>query len=190
MEVGFLLYDTMIYHKNGAPFPERRRYSQVFEYMFVFSKGKPGTVNIIKDKKNKWAGYKNFGKRVMRGQDGALKEMPLFTIAEYGARYNVWYYNTGKNYSTKDDYAFEHPAIFPEELAEDHILTWSNPKDVVLDPMCGSGTTLKMAKMNDRVFIGIDAHVEYVELSKRRVKEAVPYTKSSPNPKCKFIEPR
>ncbi len=187
MEVGFRLYDTMIYHKNGSPFPEKKRYSQVFEYMFVFSKGKPKTVNIIKDKKNKWAGYENFGKRVMRGKDGELKEMPKFKIAEFGARYNVWQYSTGRNYSTKDTYAFEHPAIFPEGLAEDHILSWSNPGDLVFDPMCGSGTTLKMAKMNHRKYLGIDINTEYVDLSNRRVEDVVPYTEEEPNPKNEFV---
>jgi len=187
VEKGFLLYDTMIYHKNGSPFPEKKRYSQVFEYMFVFSKGKPKTTNIIKDKKNKWAGYSNFGKRMMRTKDGSMKEMPKFEINEYGARYNVWNYNTGKGYSTKDDIAFNHPAIFPEELAEDHILSWSNEGDVVLDPMCGSGTVLKMAKMNNRDYIGIDVDESYVKISEERVKLYSPYALKNPNPKEKFI---
>jgi DNA modification methylase len=187
MSKGFLLYDTMIYMKNGAPFPEKKRYSQVFEYMFVFSKGKPKTVNLLKDKKNKWAGYSNFGKRVMRTKDGELKEMPDFTIAEYGNRYNVWQYNTGKNYSTKDSYAFEHPAIFPEELVEDHILSWSNEGDIVLDPMVGSGTTSKMSKLNNRNFIGIDISGEYIEISNKRVENVIPYTNENKNPKSDFI---
>ena len=187
VEKGFLLYDTMIYHKNGSPFPEKKRYSQVFEYMFVFSKGKPKTTNIIKDKKNKWAGYSNFGKRMMRTKDGSMKEMPKFEINEYGARYNVWNYNTGKGYSTKDQIAFNHPAIFPEELAEDHILSWSNEGDVVLDPMCGSGTVLKMAKMNNRDYIGIDVDESYVKISEERVKLYSPYALKNPNPKEKFI---
>lgn len=187
MDKGFLLYDTMIYMKNGAPFPEKRRYSQVFEYMFIFSKGKPNTVNIIKDKKNKWAGYTNFGKRVMRTKDGDLKEMPKFEIGEYGNRYNVWNFSTGKNYSTKDEIAFNHPAIFPEELAEDHILTWSNEGDIVLDPMVGSGTTSKMAKLNNRNFIGFDVNEEYVKIADTRVNDVVPYTKEKPNPKSSFI---
>jgi len=188
VDKGFILYDTMIYHKNGSPFPEKKRYSQVFEYMFIFSKGKPKTVNILKDKKNKWAGHSNFGKRVMRNKDGELKEMPKFEIAEYGARYNVWNYSTGKNYSTKDAYAFEHPAIFPEELAEDHILSWSNPGDIVLDPMCGSGTVLKMAKLNNRDFIGIDLDEKYIKLSEKRVEKLVSYTDNEPNPKISFIK--
>jgi DNA modification methylase len=187
MSKGFLLYDTMIYMKNGSPFPEKKRYSQVFEYMFVFSKGKPNTVNILKDKKNKWAGYSNFGKRVMRTKKGDLKEMPDFEIAEYGNRYNVWNYSTGKNYSTKDSYAFEHPAIFPEELAEDHILTWSNEGDLILDPMVGSGTTTKMAKLNNRNFIGFDINQEYINIANKRIDGIVSYSEENPNPKKKFI---
>lgn len=187
IEKGFTLYDTMIYMKNGAPFPEKTRYSQVFEYMFVFSKGSPKTVNILKDKKNKWAGHTNFGKRVMRTKDGELKEMPKFEISEYGNRYNVWNYSTGKNYSTKDDFAFEHPAIFPEELAEDHILSWSNEGDIVLDPMVGSGTTSKMAKLNNRNFIGYDVNQEYISIANRRVDQIVPYNQDNPNPKSGFI---
>lgn len=184
---GFLLYDTMIYMKNGAPFPEKKRYSQVFEYMFVFSKGKPKTVNIIKDKKNKWAGHTNFGKRVMRTKDGELKEMPKFEISEYGNRYNVWKYSTGKNYSTKDSIAFNHPAIFPEELAEDHILTWSNEGDIVLDPMVGSGTTTKMAKLNNRHYMGFDINEEYINIANQRISGIISYTNETPNPKTKFI---
>lgn len=190
IDKGFLLYDTMIYMKNGSPFPEKRRYSQVFEYMFIFSKGKPNTVNIIKDKKNKWSGHTNFGKRVMRDKDGNLKEMPRFEIAEYGNRYNVWKYSTGKNYSTKDSIAFQHPAIFPEELAEDHILTWSNEGDIVLDPMVGSGTTSKMSKMNNRNFIGFDINQDYIDISNERLKGITPYDVNNPNPKVSFIVKR
>ena len=187
IDFGFLLYDTMIYMKNGSPFPEKRRYSQVFEYMFIFSKGKPKTVNLLKDKKNKWAGYSNFGKRVMRTKNGDLKEMPKFEISEYGNRYNVWTYSTGKNYSTKDDIAFDHPAIFPEELAEDHILSWSNEGDIVLDPMVGSGTTSKMAKMNNRNFIGFDINKDYIDIANERVNNVTPYSNENQNNKNNFI---
>lgn len=187
MEIGFTLYDTMIYHKNGPPFPESGRYSQVFEYMFVFSKGTPKTVNLIKDKPNKWAGFSNFGEPSKRTKEGELKKTDKFVVAEYGARYNVWYITTGKNYSTKDNFAFEHPAIFPETLAEDHILSWTNEGDIVLDPMAGSGTTLKMSKLNNRNYFGIDINQEYVDLSSRRVDGIIPYTKDNPNPKSTFI---
>jgi site-specific DNA-methyltransferase (adenine-specific) len=166
-EIGFTLYDTMIYHKNGAPFPETGRYSQVFEYMFILSKGKPKTVNLLKDKPNRWAGHTNFGDPSKREKEGNL--------------------TNGKGYSTKDDFAYEHPAIFPESLAEDHILSWCNEGDLVLDPMCGSGTTLKMAKLNNRNYIGIDINEEYVSLSQRRVDSVTPYNSETPNPKVKFI---
>lgn len=186
-EIGFTLYDTMIYHKNGSPFPETGRYSQVFEYMFILSKGKPKSINLLKDKVNKWAGTKPFGTPTKRLKDGTLKKGEKYVVSENGTRNNVWYVNNGKGYSTKDSEAFLHPAIFPESLAEDHILTWSNEGDVVLDPMCGSGTTLKMAKMNNRHFIGIDINEEYVLLSQKRVDNLIPYSCDNPNPKETYI---
>lgn len=190
-ELGFKIYDTMIYHKNGAPFPESGRYSQVFEYMFIFLKGKtPRVVNLIKDKKNKWAGSTNFGQRTMRQKDGELKVSKKYIVAEYGYRYNVWYINNGAGFTTKDKFAYQHPAIFPESLAEDHILSWSNEGDIVLDPMCGAGTTCKMAKMNNRNFIGIDIVPEYVDISNMRVQNIIPYTKEYPNEKLEFIVKR
>jgi DNA modification methylase len=187
MEIGFTLYDTMIYHKNGAPFPETGRYSQVFEYMFVFSKGTPKTISLLKDKPNRWAGHTNFGDPSKREKEGGLKKVDKFVISDYGTRYNVWYINNGKGFSTKDEIAFQHPAIFPESLAEDHILSWSKEGDLILDPMCGSGTTLKMAKLNNRNYLGIDINQEYVNISIERVTNVVPYTNENPNPKCKFL---
>jgi DNA modification methylase len=187
-EIGFKIYDTMIYHKNGAPFPETGRYSQVFEYMFVFLKGKkPNTVNIIKDKENKWAGVSNFGKRSARTKEGEIKKMENFTVSKFGSRYNVWYINNGAGWTTKDKYAYDHPAMFPESLAEDHILSWSKEGDVVFDPMCGSGTTPKMAKLNNRNFIGFDINQEYVNISNKRIDGVIPYDFLNPNPKSKFI---
>jgi DNA modification methylase len=187
-EIGFKIYDTMIYHKNGAPFPETGRYSQVFEYMFVLLKGKkPNTVNIIKDKENRWAGVSNFGKRSVRTKEGEIKKMENFTVANFGSRYNVWYINNGSGWTTKDKYAYDHPAMFPESLAEDHILSWSKEGDVVFDPMCGSGTTPKMAKLNNRNFIGFDINQEYVNISNKRIDGVIPYDVLNPNPKSKFI---
>lgn len=187
-EIGFKIYDTMIYHKNGASFPESARYSQVFEYMFVLLKGKkPNSANMIKDKENRWAGSTNFGKRSSRTKDGEIKIMDNFTVAKYGSRYNVWYINNGAGFTTKDKYAYAHPAMFPESLAEDHILSWSKEGDVVLDPMNGSGTTSKMAKVNNRNYIGIDLNQEYIDIAERRLSEAVPYTEENPNPKNSFI---
>ena len=175
-EVGFNIHDTMIYEKNGSSFPARRtgnRYSQIFEYMFVFTKGKPKTAKLICDKKNKWSGWTTFGKTgTMRTKAGTLVERVQKPVPEFSPRNNKWKYNTGKNYSTKDNIAFEHPAIFPELLAEDHIITWSEVGDVVLDPFVGSGTTTKMAHINKRKWIGIDISQEYCDIAKERMKIA------------------
>jgi len=191
MDLGFKLYDTMIYHKNGAAFPEVGRYAQVFEYMFVFLKGdKPNTVNLLKDKPNRWAGSSTFGKPSKRNKDGDLKSKEKFKVGDFGFRYNVWYINNGKNYTTTDNFAYQHPALFPESLAEDHILTWSNEGDLVLDTMCGGGTSQKMAKLNNRQFIGIDKVEEYVEISNKRVDKIIPYNSERLNPKVAFIETR
>ena len=191
-DIGFKIYDTMIYHKNGAPFPESGRYSQVFEYMFIFLKGKkPNTVNIIKDKVNKWAGSSPYGKRSIRTMEGELKQTgSTFVVGQYGSRYNVWYINNGAGFSAKDKIAYQHPAIFPESLAEDHVLSWSKPGDIVFDPMVGSGTTAKMAKMNNRNFIGFDISQEYVKIAQTRIDSVNPYTTEKPNPKVKFIVSR
>lgn len=173
-EVGFLIHDTMIYEKNSTPYPasvKGNRYSQIFEYMFVFSKGKPKTSNLIADKKNKWAGDTNWGKRKERQKNGELKEAKNIVVKKYGVRNNIWKYNTGAGYTTKDEIAFKHPAIFPEKLVADHIKTWSNKGDIVLDPMAGSGTTLKMAESLDRKWIGIDISKEYCEIARQRIEE-------------------
>lgn len=173
IDLGFKLHDTMIYEKNGSSFPARRdgnRYSQIFEYMFILSKnGPPKTVKLICDKENRWAGFTTFGKSTYRDKDGILKNREQKPVPDYSPRNNIWKYNTGKNYSTKDDEAFNHPAIFPEALAQDHILTWSNEGDLVLDPFSGSGTTIKMAKMLNRHYIGIDISQDYNDIAQKRL---------------------
>lgn len=169
METGFKLHDTMIYEKNTSSFPARRdgnRYTQIFEYMFVFSKGKPKTAHLICDKENKWAGHTNWGKNTQRGRDGDLVETKdIKPVPQYSPRNNIWKYNVGKGFNSSDKESHSHPAIFPEKLAEDHILSWSNEGDTVLDPFCGSGTTCKMAKKNKRNYIGIDISQEYCTLT-------------------------
>lgn len=155
MELGFHLHDTMIYEKNSSTFPARadgNRYTQIFEYMFVFSKGKPATANLIKDKPNKWAGYKDFS--------GKLKN----PVPEYSPRTNIWRYVTSFN-------GVKHPAPFPEALAADHIITWSNVGDIVYDPFIGSGTTAKMALLQDRKYIGSEVSAEYVAIANDRIKK-------------------
>lgn len=169
METGFKLHDTMIYEKNTSSFPARRdgnRYTQIFEYMFVFSKGKPKTSHLICDKENKWAGHTNWGKNTQRAKDGELVETKdIKPVPQYSPRNNIWKYNVGKGFNSSDKESHSHPAIFPEKLAEDHILSWSNEGDTVLDPFCGSGTTCKMAKKNKRNYIGIEISQAYCSLA-------------------------
>jgi len=157
-EIGFNLHDTMIYLKNQLAFPDSNRYYNAFEYMFVFSKGKPKIFNPIKDRKNISAGRDVNG--CEREKDGSLRKIRSCAgniIKEYGIRWNYWLvYNQKRGIETK------HPAIFPEQLAQDHILSWSNEGDIILDPMCGSGTVAKMAFLNNRKFIGIDTSEEYI----------------------------
>ena len=169
-EIGFKLKDTMIYIKNGGiNAGSLDTYQQKFEYMFVFTKGKQKTHNLIKDRPNKYVEDRITKKRQ---KDGTYKEQH-FKASEYGVRYNYWIYDTGSGKSTKDKIAFEHPAIFPEKLAEDHIISWSNEGDVILDIFSGSGTTCKMAKKNNRQYIGFDLNERYCEIAEQRIRDMV-----------------
>jgi DNA modification methylase len=166
---------TMIYKKAGVAHPTKHHYNRIFEYMFTFIKGgKPRVFNSIKDHKNKWAGHSNWGDITTRKKDGSLKlqktkEENTYVIPEYGKRDNIWEYATGKGNTTRDIEAYEHPAMFPENLVKDHILSWTNEGDTILDPMCGAGTTLKMAKILGRKYIGIDSSQRYCDIAQRRV---------------------
>lgn len=171
MSVGFNLHQTIIYEKDGLPFPPQNKYYSIFEYSFVFSKGKPVSVNLIEEK-NKWAGSKS--KPTYRQVDGSKNGGTRKIINETRPKTNIWRYKVGHSKTTLDKYAFVHPAMYPEALARDHILSWSNPGDLVLDPFMGSGTTAKMAMQNGRDFLGFDISPEYVELAKKRVVWANP----------------
>jgi len=168
MECGFNLHDTMIWKKQTFTDTGslRVRYGNVFEFMFIVSKGKPKTFNALKDRKNKLPGKKKSS--TVRQVDGSLK--PISSIGkragEYGQRFNVWNINTEVSNSKRC-----HPAQFPEQLAHDHIISWSNKGDTVLDCFMGSGTTGKMANHLGRNFIGIELDLEYFEIAKARIKK-------------------
>jgi len=168
-EVGFNVHDTMIYAKNNvyAHDPRNKRYKQCFEYMFVFSKGKPNTYNEIKDKPNKNAG-KKLGGTKGRTKEGVKRDLKPVIMSDFQARFNIWSYTTGRSVAS-DKIAFEHPAIFPEKLANDHIISWSNEGDTVLDCFMGSGTTGKMALLNNRKFIGIEKDETYFKIAQDRI---------------------
>lgn len=174
-KVGFNLHDTMIYDKGNHPChdPRNARYKQSFEYMFVLSKGKPATYNEIADKPVRYPNKKHAATS-HRKEDGEMRRYRTFeSKGDYQARGNIWAYNTGYMHSTKDLYAYDHDAIFPEALARDHIISWSNPGDIILDPFSGSGTTAKMAYLLDRNFLGFDISHEYVTLAQKRVRGAM-----------------
>lgn len=169
MEIGLLLHDTMIYQKSNCSYPSQHRYYQIFEYMFIFSKGKPKSFNPIKDRRNIYAGQLPHGKS--RQKNGWQPNRGKAPSKEFGVRYNIWRYVTGGGNVTKDKYAYDHPAIFPEKLAIDHVKSWSNKGDIVLDPMCGSGTVCKAAKTEGRNFIGVEIDKDYSSIAKRRVSQ-------------------
>ncbi len=167
-QIGFNIHDTMIYQKNAMPFPEQTRYIQCFEYMFVMSKGKPKSHNMIKEPTRVANRIKN-KKSCQRNKDGTTTPMKYETGKNERNKWNVWVYEVGYNHTTKDKEAFQHPAMFPEALARDHIISWSNKGDLVLDPFLGSGTTAKMALLNGRNYIGIDISEEYCEIARKRI---------------------
>ena len=155
VSLGFNLHDTMIFEKNSSTYPASKsgnRYSQIFEYMFVFSKGKPKTANLICDKPNKWAGHKDFS--------GKLKN----PVPDFSPRNNIWRFVTSFN-------GVKHPAPFPEQLALDHVLTWSVEGDVVYDPFMGSGTTAKACVLTGRDWLGSEISKDYVEIAEKRLRE-------------------
>lgn len=174
-ECGLNLHDTMIYKKSGSPHPARKmdnRYTQIFEYMFVFSKGKPKTAELICDRGNRCAGTEGFGMPKMREKDGSLIPNARKTILKLPPRTNIWRYVVGPNTSS-NPMAFEHPAIFPETLVHDHLRTWTEEGDVVLDPFNGSGTTSVVAKNMKRKFTGLDISKEYCKLAAGRLEDTL-----------------
>lgn len=166
-DLGFKLHDTMIWKKDSCAFPEQVRYFQVFEYMFVFSKGKPKTHNLLQDRKNKFAGMNIHG--TFRNKDGTTTnrgETWKTTICnDYGVRFNVWEQPSEKANRTG------HPAVFPVQLATDHILSWSNKGDLVLDPFMVSGTTAIAAIDTKRHYIGFEISEEYLDIANKRIYE-------------------
>jgi len=173
-ECGLRLHDTMLYEKTGIAFasgPKSVRYSQSFEYCFVLSKGKPKTVNIIMDKPNIWAGATSWGVAKARNKDGTQKETDKKskTIREFGSRTNIWRITNSGGFGQSNKESYSHPATMPEELARGHIISWSNPGDLVIDPFMGSGTTAQMSTEEGRNYIGFEIDQEYFALCQKRV---------------------
>jgi site-specific DNA-methyltransferase (adenine-specific) len=168
MDIGFRLHDTMIYERiNPLPL-NHNRYEQAFEFVFILSRGAPRQWNPIKVKAA-MAGKRRTGTMRNHGSD---ELQPKQTGGEYASERvpgNVWGYAVGREFEN----AGRHPAVFPEGLARDHILSWSNEGAVVLDPFLGSGTTAKMARLMGRQCIGIEVNSEYCEIAIERLRQGV-----------------
>jgi DNA modification methylase len=174
MDCGFNLHDTMIYVKNN-PIPlTHNRYEQQFEYMFVFSKGSPTTFNPKTLQTKTFMVNKNYSQRNSASsikEKGAIRNRnEIVTTKKIKQAFNIWYYDIGFNKSTKDTISFEHPATFPEKLAYDHIISWSNKNNLVYDPFMGSGTTAKVAICSNRNWIGSEISKEYCDIANKRLE--------------------
>jgi site-specific DNA-methyltransferase (adenine-specific) len=173
MDLGLLLHDHLIWEKTGTPFPSPYRYRNVWENMFIFSKGKPKTFNPIMVK-NKNSGY--IRNRRERNHEGVMVDSKkVVQVKEYGIDKNVWLIPNGYTNSKQFKGAETHPAIFPDEMARRHIQSWSNEGDIVYDPFSGSGTTSKIAAEMGRTYLGSEIHKEYYEASIGILNESLKY---------------
>jgi site-specific DNA-methyltransferase (adenine-specific) len=155
----------MIYQKAQAFVGSNRAYLHSFEYMFIFSNGAPKTFNPIRDRKNKRGGITESVAKSGAGKNGKSGSRHRKTAAEFGKRKNIWEYGVGGG-------ATGHPAVMPYAMARDHLLSWTNPGDAVLDPFMGSGTTGIACVKEGRAFIGIEQDPDYFDLAVRRIREA------------------
>lgn len=175
-EIGFRLHDTMIYEKLACTYPSHTRYYAAFEYMFIFSKNEPRSVTLLRDARNATAGSVMSVSQRSRRRDGSLQRATgsgSHVVPSHSIRTNVWRYSPGFMKSAKEKYIFEHPAIFPEDLAKDHVHSWSAAGDLILDPFMGSGTTLRAAKDLNRRAIGIELEEKYCEIAAKRMRQEV-----------------
>ena len=169
MDNGLFLHDHLIWYKTGTPFPSSYRYRNVWENMFIFSKGKPKTFNPIL-KKNKTGGDSRNHRR-QRNHQGELVSLPkVITVKEYGNDDNVWHISNHYHKShTKEKY--EHPAVMADEIASRHISSWTNEGDLIYDPFLGSATTTRIARDMNRHWIGSELHTPYFEVSNKIMNE-------------------
>lgn len=166
-EIGFYVHDVMIYRKKNTPFMRSNAYTNCYEFMFVLSKGSPKTFNPLTEPT-----VRNGMEMLVtnKGAD-AVNNKVLKELKKEKTQTNIWSYAVGLHGTTSDRIAFKHPAVFPEALAADHIESWSNEGDLVFDPMCGSGTTCKMALLKKRQYIGVDISEEYIKIAKERIRQ-------------------
>ena len=153
--------ETMIWEKTGSGcLGSNLFYGQNFEFMFVLTKGKPKTTNLICDLENKVkSGTVKVNSSLDQSGKGTIR---VVERKPFGKRNNIWRFDTQKG--------SDHPAPFPEQLANDHIISWSNEGDLVYDPFMGSGTTAKMAILNNRNWVGSEMSEEYCKIIESRIE--------------------
>lgn len=167
--IGFRLHHTMVMAKSGGNQFSSNRYGRPLEYAFILSKGAPRYFCPIRDKPNREAGRVRRWKN--RNTDGSVRIDGKRKVHPFGLRPAVWLYANGRN-TAKETYAFDHPALMPEQMAQDHIVSWSKVGDLAFDPFAGSGTTLKMARLNYRNYLGFEINPKYVQIARRRLRDA------------------
>ena len=172
MERGLKLHDTMIYLKNGSGWKSyKKRHVNAFEYMFVLANGYPNTVNVIKDVIAKKPGKATAPSSAIRESNGSIGGRQDKIVPAIIPRTNVWQYSHGKGSSAESPVAHKHPAIYPLQLAKDHMQTWTNPGDLVIDPMAGSGTTMRAAVDLGRRAVCMEIHEPYCDLIEQRMAQ-------------------
>lgn len=169
--VGFRVHDTMIYEKRNFSHPERDRYHQLFEYVFVLSKGRPRCFHPIKDKPNTAAGLPgSVGINTVTQRDGSKALRRRRVNVPFGMRGNVW---RGKTRGQEEMCRrLPHPAMMPRWLAADLIRSWSNPGDLILDPFAGAGTTAGQADRLGRRWLACDSDPRCRRLHRDEIRRA------------------
>ncbi len=172
-EIGFNL-DSMIILACQGWRPQTRRYANQFHYGFVLSKGSPRTFNPIRDRENTSAGQRlRSSRRNKKGMAVTTYNSSCLRLGEDNYRTNIWFCDVGWGKTTKDWYVYEcHPALMPEDMARDLIVSWSRPGELAFDPMAGAGTTCKMALLTNRRYLGFEIHEPYFRIAQRRLWDA------------------
>lgn len=170
--LGFRVHNRIVMVNPGSRWPGKIRYGVALELAIVLSKGAPRTVRLLRDSPNKHAGrLKTFVRRNWKG-DTEQTGPKAYPVGTWGVRGNVWVYSRGFNQSSKDKRDFDHPALMPEEMAEDLIVSFSKPGELVFDPFTGAGTTAKMAFLNNRRYLGYEVHEPYYRRALERLTDA------------------
>lgn len=165
MKCGFNLHDTMIWNKPSVPPTQHNRYQQSFEYMFILSKGPPKTFNPIKTP-SETAGRIRKKHRSKEGNH-ELNNEGEYVTKDTKTIGNNW------NIPVCSERSIKHPAKFPEQLAINHVLSWSNENEIVYDCFAGSGTTVVASVLNKRKWIVSETSSEYCETIKKRTNKHI-----------------